>query len=211
MNIQMDFNDWALLFGHFATLSLLSIGGAVATLPDMHRFLHTQQHWLTEVQFASSIALAQAAPGPNVLFVALLGWQVGLNAAGGVAAGWHAWPSALLGVVVALSAILLPSSLLTYGTTRWAHRNRQMLGIRAFKQGLAPVVVALMLATGWLLSTPAQGDRAAFMADQASWLAHQPWVGWAITVVVAVLVWKTRLHLLWMLAAGASLGAAGWV
>ena len=27
----------------------------------------------------------------------------------------------------------------------------------------------------------------------------------AITVVVAVLVWKTRLHLLWMLAAGAAL------
>lgn len=211
MNIQLGLNDWALLFAHFATLSLLSIGGAVATLPDMHRFLHTQQHWLTEVQFASSIALAQAAPGPNVLFVALLGWQVGLNAAGGVASGWHAWPSALLGVAVALSAILLPSSLLTYGTTRWAHRNQHWLVIRAFKQGLAPVVVALMLATGWLLSTPAQGDWTAFMADAAGWLAHQPWVGWAITVVVAVLVWKTRLHLLWMLAAGAALGAAGWV
>lgn len=62
MNIQLGLNDWALLFAHFATLSLLSIGGAVATLPDMHRFLHTQQHWLTEVQFASSIALARPHP-----------------------------------------------------------------------------------------------------------------------------------------------------
>lgn len=211
MSIEFGWNEWVLLFAHFAMLSLLSIGGAIATVPDMHRFLHTQHHWLTELQFASSIALAQAAPGPNVLFVALLGWNVGLNAAGGSTMGWHAWPSALLGVVVALTAILLPSSLLTYGTTRWAHRNQHLLAIRAFKQGLAPVVVALMLATGWLLSTPAHGDWAALVADRAGWLAVQPWVGWAITVVVGVVVWKTRLHLLWMLAAGAALGAAGWV
>jgi chromate transporter len=77
MTIALTWTDWLTLFAHFATLSLLSIGGAIATVPDMHRFLHDQQHWLTNVQFSSSIALAQAAPGPNVLFVALLGWQVG--------------------------------------------------------------------------------------------------------------------------------------
>jgi len=88
--------DWLALFTHFLTLSLLAVGGAITTAPDMHRYLVTDQHWLTEVQFTSSIALAQAAPGPNVLFVALMGWNVGLNAGGGLGAGWHA---AALGLV----------------------------------------------------------------------------------------------------------------
>jgi chromate transporter len=177
----------------------------------MHRFLHDQQHWLTNVQFSSSIALAQAAPGPNVLFVALLGWQVGLNGAGGAAAGWHVWPTAFLGVIVSMVAILLPSSLLTYAATRWAHRNQQLLVIRAFKQGLAPVVVALMLATGWLLSTPSVSSTLPLAAHLTQWLAQQPWLAWALSASVALLVWKTRVHMLWLLGAGATLGALGLI
>lgn len=217
MTAELSLSDWLALFTHFAMLSLLSVGGAVATIPDMHRFLHTERHWLTELQFASSIALAQAAPGPNVLFVALLGWQVGLNAGGGSLVGWQAWPTALLGVGVSLCAILLPSSLLTYRATRWAHHNQTLLGVRAFKQGLAPVVVALMLATGWLLSTPAVAtDNGVAVVLESwpsvwDWMSNQPWTAWALSIGVAVLVWKTRIHLLWMLAVGAGLGAWHWV
>lgn len=212
----LSWQDWLSLLLHFAAWSLLSIGGAVATLPDMHRYLHTQQHWISELQFSSSVALAQAAPGPNVLFVALLGWHVGLNAAGGVGAGWHAWPLALLGMTVAMVAILLPSSLLTYSATRWVHQNQQLLWVRAFKQGMAPVVVALMLATGWLLSFPALGEAPRWSStgkwlEMVHWVHQQPWTGWCLTVVAALVVWKTRLHLLWLLGAGALLGASGWV
>ena len=97
-------------------LSLLAVGGAITTAPDMHRYLVDQRTWLTEPQFASSIALAQAAPGPNVLFVALLGWNVGLNAGG--------YPLALLGMTVTMVGVLLPSTTLTYLAGRWSHRNR---------------------------------------------------------------------------------------
>jgi chromate transporter len=62
--------DWFDLFLHYLSLSLLSVGGAISTAPDMHRFLVDKQHWLTDAQFNASIAIAQAAPGPNVLFVA---------------------------------------------------------------------------------------------------------------------------------------------
>ena len=72
--------DWAAVFGQFLLLSLLSIGGAIGTAPEMHRFLVEQHHWLSQQQFSQSITLAQAAPGPNVLFVALMGWYVGMNA-----------------------------------------------------------------------------------------------------------------------------------
>ena len=64
------------LFGHFLLLSLLAIGGAITTAPDMHRYLVTEHGWITDGQFTTSVALAQAAPGPNLLFVAVLGWNV---------------------------------------------------------------------------------------------------------------------------------------
>jgi hypothetical protein len=60
--------DWLNLFMHYLFFSLLSVGGPTTTTPEMHRYLVYQQHWLSEAQFNSSIAIAQSAPGPNVLF-----------------------------------------------------------------------------------------------------------------------------------------------
>lgn len=188
--IALHAADWLSLFLHYAALSLLCVGGAITTAPDMHRFLVQEKAWLTDPQFSASIAIAQAAPGPNVLFTALMGWNVGLNAGG-------LW-SALLGMVLTLGGIMLPSSLLVYFTARWSHRNRDLRAVRAFKQGMAPLVVALLLSTGWILAT---GEGYA--------LDH--WRSWAVTLVAAVLVWRTRIHLLWLLGAGALLGAFGWM
>ncbi len=198
MTIIMNSADWLALLMHFMALSLLAIGGAITTVPDMQRYLVTQQHWLLDSQFNASIALAQAAPGPNLLFVALLGWQVGLNAGGGLHAGWQAWAYAGLGVLLAMLGILLPSTTLTFAASRWGHQNRELRAVRAFKQGMAPVVVALLIATGWILTL-----------SQGTDTAH--WPLWLLTAVVAVLVWRTRLHLLWMLSAGAVLGWFNWI
>jgi chromate transporter len=198
MSISMSPADWVALFNHFASLSLLGVGGAITTAPDMHRYLVHEQHWLSDPQFGSSIALAQAAPGPNVLFVALMGWNVGLNAGGGLAAGPAAWALALLGVAIALAGIMLPSSILTYSATRWAHRNRELRAVRAFKTGMAPIVIALLIATGWLLS--AGNDQPA-----------RDWPLWCLTAATTLVVWRTRLHLLWLIGAGALLGALGLV
>ena len=198
MSLLLTLSDWAALALHFLTLSLLSVGGAISTVPDMHRFLVTEQAWLSEAQFSTSIALAQAAPGPNVLFVALIGWNVGLNAGGGLAAGLAAWPTALGGVALAMLGILLPSTLLTYFVARWAHRRRELHAVRAFKMGMAPIVVALLIATGWILAS-----------SQAPTVAH--WPLWLLSAVSAIIVWRTRISLLWLLGAGALLGWLGVV
>jgi chromate transporter len=182
--------DWVSFFAHFGALSLLAVGGAITTAPDMHRFLVTDQHWLTESQFTSSIALAQAAPGPNVLFVALMGWNVGLTTGG--------YWMGLFGVLVAMTGILLPSTTLTFLAARWGHKNRELRAVRAFKQGMVPIVIALLIATGWVLSS-GHGTLA-----QSAPL-------WVLTGVSTLLVWRTRIHLLWLLSAGALLGAMGWV
>ena len=94
-SLAVDSQAWLQLFGHFAMLSLLAIGGAITTVPEIHRYIVGQRGWLDDVSFSGSIALAQAAPGPNVLFVALMGWNVGLNAAAarppaGAPTGWRA-------------------------------------------------------------------------------------------------------------------------
>ncbi len=198
MDIVLTPGDWLNLFLHFTVLSLLAVGGAITTAPEMHRYLVGQQQWLTDAQFTASIALSQAAPGPNLLFVALLGWSVGLNSAGGAAAGASAWGWGVAGVVIAMTAILIPSSTLTYVVTRWAHRNRERRGVKAFKQGMAPVVIALLMATGWLLS-----------AAHSSPMEH--WRLWLLTAMATLIVWKTRVHLLALIVIGGLLGAFGLV
>ena len=196
--LQLSSQDWLSLFNHFASLSLLAVGGAITTAPDMHRFLVDETRWLSEAQFTSSIALAQAAPGPNILFVALMGFNVGLNAGAGLGGGWVSVGLASLGVVVTMLGIMLPSSVLTYTATHWAHQHREKLGIRAFKSGMAPIVIALLLATAWLLTMN----------------HNQPardWPVYGLTALTTLVVWRTKVHMLWLIGFGALLGALGWV
>jgi chromate transporter len=192
-----SWSDWLTLFLHFVSLSLLSIGGAITTVPDMHRFLVSEKSWLSDSQFTGSIALAQAAPGPNVLFVAVLGWNIGMNAGGGLAGGVSAWGMAFAGVFATMLGILLPSTTLTFFAARWGHQNKERRDVRAFKMAMAPIVVALLMATGWVL-TAGHGP-----IQENLWL-------WVLTLVSTLVVWQTRIHLLWLLAAGALGGVMGW-
>lgn len=183
--IVLTWSDWLNLFGHYLLLSLMSVGGAISTTAEMHRLLVEQHHWLTPQQFNDAIALAQAAPGPNVLFVALMGWKVGINAG--------SYTAAMLGVAVTMTGIMLPSTTLTYMASQWLHRNRDLRGVRAFKQGMAPVVVGMLVATGIILAT-----------TSAATLDH--WPLWVLSLTAGIVIWRTSVHLLWLLGAGAVLG-----
>jgi chromate transporter len=198
MTQALSIADWLGLLGHFMSLSLLAIGGAITTAPAMHSYLVGEKWWLTEQQFSASIALAQAAPGPNVLFVALLGWNVGINAAAFATPAIHAWMLGLLAALLAMAGILVPSTTLTFLLARWGHQNRELRAVRAFKQGMAPMVIALLVATGWILA-----------AGHGSFL--EGWRMWLLSAIATVLIWRTRIHMLWLLAGGALLGASGWV
>ena len=196
MSITLSFQDWVSLFLHFVSLSLLAVGGAITTAPDIHRYLVDEQHWLTHYQFTSSVAIAQGAPGPNVMFVALMGWNVGMNAAAGMSPTptmLYAVMLALLGVLVTMVGIIVPSATLTFFSTQWAHKNRDLKGVRAFKAGLAPLVMSLLVATGWLLT----GNHDNYLED---------WPMWALAAVTTVIVWRTQTHLLVLLSVGAVLG-----
>src|SRR5690606_24792164 len=98
----MSVADLLDLFVRFLMLSLLSVGGAISTAPEMHRFLVLEHGWLDDAGFSTSIAIAQAAPGPNLLFVAVLGYQV----------------AGLIGAAVTLIGMLLPSAITTVAISR---------------------------------------------------------------------------------------------
>ena len=170
--------DWLALFGHFLLLSLLAVGGAITVVPDMHRVLVGKMGLLTDAQFNASIAIAQASPGPNILFVAVMGYQ---------AAGFA-------GAFVTLAGIMLPSTTLALAVARWGHARRHWPEVQAFKAGMAPIVIALMFSTGWILTSQTPG-----------------WRHMVLTIAAALLVWRTRIHLLMLIGIGAVVGALGLV
>jgi chromate transporter len=138
----MDRADLPSLALHFALLSLMAIGGVSSVLPDMQRYVVEANHWLNERQFADAYALGQAAPGPNMMFVTLLGWQL---------AGWA-------GAVVATLATICPPILLTLAVTRLTARNPDTPLGRAIRSGLSPIAIGLTLSSGWILAHSADHD-----------------------------------------------------
>lgn len=195
--LVLDAAGWVQLCSYFLSLSLLSVGGAMATAPEMYRHVVDSKAWLSGDQFSTSISIAQAAPGPNIMYVALLGWNIGLNAVG-PGRGATTWLAAAGCCVACLASMLLPSSILVWTSTRWMRRNGHRRSVRAFRWGMMPLVVGLVLATGWILAARDSG-------------ATHVWMPWLVSGLCTLLVWKTRLHLLWMLGAGALLGALGWM
>ena len=183
MNQDLTGSELLGLLGHFLILSLLAVGGAITTVPDMHRYIVIQQHWLSDAQFTASIAIAQAAPGPNLLFVAVLGWNV-------------AGP---LGMLATMIGILVPSTVLSLWATRWGAQRRDTRFVRAFTTGLMPLTLGLLLSTGWVLAEP-------YLRDPA-----QRWGALALIVVSVLAMLRTRLSPMWVVALGCVAGALGWV
>lgn len=166
---------WQLVLG-FGAISLVSVGGGIAVLPEMHRLVVEVHGWMDSGDFARRFALAQAAPGPNVLVVGLFGWHVG----------------GVPGMLTAVLAMTLPTSLLAFGFSRLRARLAGRLWLKTIERGLVPIAVGLIAASGLIL---ARGT--------AEW-----WLPVAITAASTLFVWRTDHSPLWVLGAGAVLGLA---
>ncbi|OGA21692.1 MAG: hypothetical protein A3I01_05495 [Betaproteobacteria bacterium RIFCSPLOWO2_02_FULL_65_24] len=171
--------DVPALFLHFLMLAAISIGGTDTVLPDMHRYLVEVHGWITSKQFADAYAIARAVPGPNMLYVTLLGWQV----------------AGLTGAIATTLALAIPPVTITLLVVRLSARNPGAPLGRAIKLGLAPITIGLMFATSWILMRAVNDD----------------WRGYLVTFITLVVVLRTRLNPLWLIAAGALIGVAGAV
>lgn len=131
----------------FGLLSFIAVGGGMAVLPEMQRIAVDNHGWMTAATFANLFALAQAAPGPNVLVVSLIGWQV----------------AGLAGAAVTTAAMTVPTSVLTYGIAQVWERFREARWRKAVQRGLAPVTIGLMLGAAYLITRAADETAAAYV------------------------------------------------
>jgi len=163
----------------FAKIGLVAVGGVIALIPEIQREVVVVHGWLDAHTFSTLFTLAQAAPGPNLLLVTLIGWYV----AGPV------------GALTATAALVLPPAILAYAMASLWRRMRGAQWLMPVQNGLNAVTIGLIASAGILLV------RASSVSVMAVLLA----------LAASVLLSRTKIHPLWLLGAGAVLGAMGLV
>ena len=138
------------LFIIFLKVNLLSTSGPASVGLLYHEVVGT---WVTEHQFIQAVGLSSVLPGSDALQLAM---YIGYTVAG------------VPGGFVALTASILPPTLIILGVTLILSRLRRQAWVSNFVEGLAPAIAVLMLFTAWKI----------FQKGGAT-----SWEGWAIGVV----------------------------
>ena len=116
----------------FSMISLIAIGGMNAVLPALRHEVVDVLHWMDNEKFMQLFAVTQITPGPNVVIVSLVGWEI----------------AGLSGLLVATLSMLLPACLLAFFVGRIANRVAGTPGFRLAQDALVPVAIGLILAGG---------------------------------------------------------------
>lgn len=133
------FNTYWTLAVTFGVLSLFAVGGAVSAVPEMHRIAVEVNGWMTDRQFTDVFAISQLAPGPNVLIVTLIGYQV----------------AGIPGAMIATLAMTGPAGILAYIVGRTFERSREARWRTIVQAALVPVSIGLMSASAGILALAA--------------------------------------------------------
>jgi chromate transporter len=136
----------------FAQLSLVAIGGVNSVVPDLHRQVVDVHGWMTDADFVALFALAQAAPGPNMLISTLIGWRV----------------AGLAGALVATFSLIGPPAVLAYTVASAWHRFRDRPLRAQIQAGVTPVTVGLVMAAAVLLCMTAATSLGAGLVTLAT-------------------------------------------
>jgi chromate transporter len=171
----------------FGMLSLLSIGGGNAVLPEMHLRAVHGQHWLTDSQFADVFSISQTAPGPSILIVSMIGYAAGLQV-DGVLGG-------IVGGVIATVSMVVPAASLMYVVTLFWQKAQKSKWRIAVEKGFAPLTVGLILATSLVMSRAADHD----------------WRAYLLTGVCTLIFIRTKLNPLIVVAIAGVIGYFGIV
>jgi chromate transporter len=185
----LHLGDWRSLLGviwDFLSLSLFSLGGGNTLLNEYHHMAVDQYCWLSSRQFADIYAIAEAAPGPSSMIVGLLGMGAAVNEG-------PLW--GLLSGVTAEIAILLPSTLVMVAAALSWNRLRHSPWRVAFERGLGPITLGILFAVGLKILRISDHDTPAY----------------AVSLVVCVLMLRTKISPLWFMAVAGVMGAFGLV
>jgi chromate transporter len=160
---------------HFALLSLFAVGGATSAVPEMHRQAVELQHWMSDRQFSELFAMSQAAPGPNVMIVTLIGQQAG----------------GIFGGLIATGAMCVPSSVLAYVVYRVFDRFKGAHWRNAVQAGLIPITIGLVAASAFIVAQAADQSWPAFAITMATaalvyWTRVTPLIALALAAAIGL-------------------------
>ena len=147
----MDSGQLLALFAYFLMLAFLAVGGAPSVLTEMHRYVVEVNGWMTSTQFAELYTLAQVSPGPNIMYLPLLGWEI----------------AGLAGAIATTLPILIPSSTLTLLIAH-LHVRHPKGALAAIRRGLTPITIGLVFASGWILMTAVSEDWRGYAVTAAT-------------------------------------------
>ncbi|HEY5903930.1 MAG TPA: chromate transporter [Anaerolineales bacterium] len=138
------------VFWTFIKVNLLSTSGPASVGLLYHEAVGKM---VTNEQFVQAVGLSSVLPGSDALQLAM---YVGYAVAG------------VPGGLVALTASILPPTIIILGITMVLHRIRREAWVSSFIEGLTPAISVLMLFTAWKI----------FEKGGAT-----GWTGWAIGLV----------------------------
>ena len=141
----MNFSVLLQLAITFATTAIVSVGGLASMFPEIHRQAVSVHGWMTDGEFAAAFALAQMAPGPNVLLMSLIGWRV----AGG---------AGMLVATLATLATVLPTSIIALAAGRAEKVLSRAKWYEILRRSLPPLVVGLIMASAIVTGRAAIDD-----------------------------------------------------
>ena len=124
------------LFLKLSAVSLFAFGGINALLPVLYDLSVNQEHWINSQTFSDYFAIAQAAPGPNLMTVTLIGWNVG----------------GVLGAAIATLAISWPSSIMIYFLQRSILSMQDKKKQQMIQFAASALAVGLVLSSAWQIS-----------------------------------------------------------
>jgi chromate transporter len=170
----------------FLSLSLFSLGGGNTLLAEYHHISVDRFCWISNQQFADLYALAEAAPGPSSMIVGLLGMAAAHNEG-------LLWK--LISACAAEIAVLLPSSLLMLLASLMWRRFEHSPWRVALEKGLGPITLGILFAVGLKILHAADTNI----------------LGILVSIIVCVLMLRTRLSPLLFMAVAGLLGGFGWI
>ena len=154
----------------FGWIGIVSFGGGLAVVPEMHRQLVDVHGWLSVEEFRDGYAFGQLAPGPNMLSVVFYGYRI---------AGP---PGALVAPVCAFGPGAVASALFARAWTTAAQRP----AIRAVRRGLVPVGAGLVAGGVLVLARETTTTwKALLLLGLVVVAVQRKWLSNALSVVLA--------------------------
>lgn len=134
------------LFLKLSAFSLVAFGGINALLPTLYDISVNQEHWINGQTFSDYFAIAQAAPGPNLMTVTLIGWKVG----------------GVIGAAIATFAIAWPSSIMIFFLQRSILGMQDKQRQQAIQFAAGALAVGLVLSAAWQIALQINDSYAAY-------------------------------------------------